>query len=225
MKRRILYLTSVIAALLVLTSCGGAGPTTPNQLDLEVVKGTAGPDSLRYTIHARGFGVEQNQGEHVTFIFDCERFPDGRSVLTISTEDGEVIATATRTKEGQVTLVTASGLEETSASSTLEVTEDEQGFLSLVQWVLIDATIFSHYPVPADAPEQLEQNLETWKNGLTLVDSVEPAPAVTQQAISPQFDHCPRDGLYRVRAFSNNVQGVHTLATSFVVRLLMCIPF
>lgn len=163
-------------AVLVLTSCS----TRPAEMSITHVDGWGGADSLTYVIEASGYGVEG--GGTVSYVFECERFPDGTSVLTVTTDEGDPVATATRAPDGSVTLETASGFTASSASGTVAITEVDREHLSLAEWALLDASIFSWYEMPPDLPD--EADLLAWRNDLALVESVEP---VAENALSPQF--------------------------------------
>jgi hypothetical protein len=134
------------------------------------VGGGATADSLRYVIEASGYGVDSD--ETVTYVFECHRRPDGSSVLTLTTGDGEIVATATRTADGAVNLLTASGFTKSSTDGTLTITAEDREHLTLAEWAILDASIFSWYEIPPEAEDP--NDMRMWRDGLTLVDTLEP---------------------------------------------------
>lgn len=172
--KELLFYASTLLALSALAACG-AGDAPAEQLELTIVAASSETDSLRYELQAAGFGVE---GASATYVFECERSGDGTSVVSLST-GGNLLATATRTANDEVTLSTASGLLASSDSGTLQVSEAQRSYLTAAQWIVLDATVFSQYPMPTQAAD----DLEAWRNGLDLVNTADPAE---EAALSPQ---------------------------------------
>lgn len=159
-----------VALLLVSAALSGCGSAAhPNELDLRIQSMSSGPDSLSYTIQASGAAVD---GSSRTYAFDCVRRSDGTSTVRLS-QDGKTVATATRTKDQQVELSAASGLHASSSTGTIDITESQRAYLSAAQWALLDTDAFSRYPMDPVAAS----DLKAWRDGLDLVDAVEPAPS------------------------------------------------
>lgn len=159
-----------LLAALALSGCERGAAAPGATLDLELVKSGAGPDALRYTLRAVGEGAA---AADATYRFECLRRDDGSSLLTLADASGAELARALRQPGGRTELTTASGLHATSDAGSVEVGSAQRSHLALAEWLLFDADVFSHYPMPAGAAP----DLEGWRDGLDLVDSAAPAQA------------------------------------------------